>query len=36
MKKLIIFLGLAVISCGGSDDDESIGRTTDPLLVFGL
>ena len=33
MKKLIIlFLGLAVISCGGSDDDESMGRTTDPLI----
>ena len=33
MKKLIIlFLGLAVISCGGSDDDESMGRTTDPFI----
>ena len=33
MKKLIIlFLGLAIISCGGSDDDESMGRTTDPLI----
>ena len=33
MKKLIIlFLGLAVISCGGSDDDEPISRTTDPLI----
>lgn len=33
MKKLIIlFLGLAVISCGGSEDDESMGRTTDPII----
>ena len=33
MKKLIIlFLGLAIISCGGSDDDESMGRTTDPFI----
>ena len=33
MKKLIIlFLGLAIISCGGSDDDESMGRTTDPII----
>jgi len=33
MKKLYsIFIGLTVISCGGSDDEGVVVRTTDPVV----
>lgn len=33
MKKLLLFfITVTLISCGGKDDDDLSGRTTDPLI----
>ena len=32
MKILAFVLGLTLVSCGSSDEDEDLGRTTDPII----